>query len=454
MLGVKKDTKIHFIGIGGIGMSGIAQILLNQGYLISGSDINESDSVLYLRKKGASIYIGHEASNVKNVDIVVYSSAITDKNPEYANARFLGLPIIKRAEMLAELMRLKYGIAVAGTHGKTTTTSILATILDFAKLDPTHIIGGIVKNFATNAQSGSGELLIAEADESDGTFLLLNPIMSVITNIDWDHMDHYGTRENLKNAFSNFINKIPFYGRVAININDVNLKSIISDIKKPYVTFGEKYSDEKIDYEIIDMEVEKDGISFSIIYKETKYKNFKINMFGDHNALNATGAIAIAHQYGLNMDVIRDGLESFKGVARRLEKIGHINNCPIFDDYGHHPTEIAATLKALKRRYKKIKVVFEPHRYTRTRDCWKEFLHCFNDGDEVLFLPIYAASESPINGISSEALLRDINSIHPTKVKITTYESLKSSVGNIKEGCVVILGAGPISRKSRKIFND
>jgi UDP-N-acetylmuramate--alanine ligase len=450
MFGIKKDTVIHFIGIGGIGMSGIARVLINLGYQVTGSDINEGDNVKKLRDMGARIHIGHKAENVKAADIIVHTSAVNIKNPEMIQAKVDDKPIIKRAEMLAELMRLKYGVAVAGTHGKTTTTSIISNIFEQAGLDPTHIVGGIVKNINTHAKLGTGEVLIAEADESDASFLLLNPIMAIVTNIDWDHLDFYGSKENLLNSFVEFINKIPFYGRVALNFDDSNITNLIQEVKKPYVSFGIRNTEAQ--YHARNLKHEIDGVSFEVFKRDEKLGDFKIHMWGTHNVLNSLGAIALAVEYGISVSDIQSGISSFAGVGRRLEKIENKYGLSIYDDYGHHPTEIFSTIKAVTEVTDHVVVFFEPHRYTRTRDCWKEFLHCFNPAKKVFMLPIYPASEDQIPGISSNSLVEDINKIHPEKVELIEYEKIDSTLNSLDKNAIVLtLGAGPISRKIREI---
>ena len=405
-------VKIHFVGIGGIGMSGIAEVLLSSGYKVSGSDVSESANVKKLKSLGAEIYLGHKAENLNNVTAVVYSSAVNDSNPEVARAKKEGIPVIRRAEMLAELMRLKYGLAVAGTHGKTTTTSFLATILQECNLDPTYIIGGIVKNLHGHAKVGKGDYLVAEADESDGTFLLLSPVMSVITNIDNDHMDHYQTEENLFRAFVEFANKIPFYGVVALNVHDEKLIQLKAEMKRPAVTFGIETA---CDFEARNINYGHFETSFDLYHKGEKKERFEINLPGRHNILNCLGATAVAFHLGLKFSDIRKAASKLEGVGRRFQLLFKDTTFEVVDDYGHHPTEIASTLRIVKDTradYKKI-VIFEPHRYTRTRDCWDQFLHCFNDADELYLLPIYAASEPVIDGITTERLIEDINRLHP-----------------------------------------
>lgn len=445
-------VKIHFVGIGGIGMSGIAEVLLSLGYKVSGSDSSDSPNVKKLRKMGAEIYIGHKAENIKEVTVVVHTSAVNEENPELKRAKEESIPIVRRAEMLAELMRLKYGLAVAGTHGKTTTTSFLATILKECELDPTYIIGGIVKNLDGHARVGQSDYLVAEADESDGSFLLLTPVMSVITNIDNDHMDHYGTEANLLKAFADFSNKIPFYGVVALNAHDEKLMNLRSEIKRPTVTFG---IDVPADFQAMNVEFGHFDTSYDVYYKGEKQARFKINLPGRHNVLNSLGASALAFHMGLGFGEIAKGIEKLEGVGRRFQLLYKEAGFEVVDDYGHHPTEIASTLKIVKDTradYRKI-VIFEPHRYTRTRDCWDQFLHCFNDADELYLLPIYAASEKEINGISTDRLIEDINRLHPGFAKkIDSIDQLDEKIDSFRgdKTIVVTLGAGAIGRAAKK----
>lgn len=445
-------SKIHFIGIGGIGMSGIAEVLLSLGYKISGSDVAESPNVKKLRDLGIEVFIGHKTENVKDATVVVYSSAVVETNPEVIEAKAQSIPVIRRAEMLAEIMRLKYGLAVAGTHGKTTTTSFLATILEECKLDPTYIIGGIVKNLNGHAKVGKGEFLVVEADESDGSFLLLTPVMSVITNIDNDHMDHYKTEENLFHAFVEFANKVPFYGVVALNAHDEKLMLLKNEIKRPAVTFGIEVP---ADFQAQNIEYRHFETSFDLYYKAQMQTRFTINLPGRHNILNCLGATALAYHAGLSFEQIKNAVDKFRGVGRRFQLLFKENSFEVVDDYGHHPTEISSTLRIVKDTradYKKI-VIFEPHRYTRTRDCWTQFLHCFNDADELYLLPIYAASEQPIDGISTERLIEDINRMHPNFAnKLNSINDLEKLIESKKadKTIVVTLGAGSIGKAARK----
>lgn len=453
MFNPRKGIKVHFIGIGGIGMSGIAEVLLSLGYKVSGSDISESATVLKLRSLGADVFVGHKAENISDATVIVFSSIIKDSNVEIIAAKAKRLPIMRRAEMLAELMRLKYGLAIAGTHGKTTTTSFLATILEESKYDPTYIIGGVVKNLAGHAKVGKGDFLVAEADESDGSFLLLNPIMSAITNIDNDHMDHYGDEGTLLDAFREFVNKVPFYGLNALNAHDERLMAMIPDIKKPWVTFG---IDIKSDFEARNVRYITNVAKFDLYHNGERAIEITINIPGHHNILNSLGAIALAYNMGVSFEKIANSIIKFEGVGRRFQTLRTSGNFEIIDDYAHHPTEIDTTLKTMKetRPEQKLVVVFEPHRYSRTKDCWDNFLHCFNHADEVYISPIYPANEKPIPGIDSDRLIADINHLHPKLVSklsnINKIESIVSKYENEKV-TLVTLGAGTIGREIRNV---
>lgn len=459
MFGINKNLNVHFIGIGGIGMSGIAQVLLSLGYNVTGSDLNSSETVEKLKALGAQIYIGHDATNVKDVQIIVYSSAVDDTNPEIVEAKKQNIPIIKRAEMLAELMRLKKGIVVAGSHGKTTTTSFLATILKKLEYHPTYIIGGIVKNLGGHAKIGESDLLVAEADESDGSFLFLNPIISVVTNIDNDHLDYYGDVENLKEAFVEFLNKIPFYGLLTLNAHDKTTSEILSKINRPYKVFGidgEKRYIEKLDYVAKNISHTDQGMKFDL-QCENDSANFEIRLSGKHNVLNAIGAIVVAHELGSSFKNISKVISEFEGVSRRLELLHEKDNFLIIDDYAHHPTELVATIETLKNKYpnKKLFVVFEPHRYSRTKNFWNDFVSSFEKVDHLYVSPIYPASEEPIDYIDSEVLVKNINEKYKNATYIDSLDRLAELVETHKDSnsLLVTLGAGPISRKMRSVLN-
>lgn len=454
MLGWLKTTKLHFIGIGGIGMSGIAEILLDLGYKVSGSDINSSLVIENLKKKGAEVFIGHRSENVEGANIVVYSSAIDHKNPEVTKALELEIPMIRRAEMLAELMRLKFGIAVAGSHGKTTTTSLIATIFHEALLDATYVIGGIVRNLGGNARKGDGEYLIAEADESDGSFLLLNPIMAAVTNIDDDHLDHYGSKDKIVEAFVKFVNKLPFYGRVILNANDSTSVAIKTSVKRSIIWYGIELQDEECDYIARSIDLSASGTEFDLYYKGKKISRIHTNMMGYHNVSNALAAIAISREAELSWDVIQKGLLSFQGVGRRLEKLYEKGNFVVIDDYGHHPTEIRATISTLRKVDNRcLCVVFEPHRFSRTQNFWTEFQDCFEGADELFVGSIYSASEKPIDGITSEALVAEMKQKGKAASYISSLDEMSSLIAERKNKDVIFvtLGAGAISKKIREI---
>ena len=457
MLGWLKTTKLHFIGIGGIGMSGIAEVLLDLGYHVSGSDLNASSVTENLKMKGATIFKGHAASQVEGASLIVYSSAIDPKNPEFICAQDLKIPMIRRAEMLAELMRLKYGIAVAGSHGKTTTTSLIATIFQEAKLDATHIIGGIVHNLGGNAKKGDGQYLIAEADESDGSFLLLSPIMAAVTNIDDDHLDHYGTKEKIVDAFVEFVNKLPFYGRVALNANDATTVSIKSRVKRPVVWYGIETELKETDYLAKNIEISASGSKFDLYFQTQKLASIKTPLWGLHNISNTLAAIATSHQAGIEIEIIQSGLLKFQGVGRRLEKLYEKNNFLVIDDYGHHPTEVRATISTLRGVDKRpMCVVFEPHRYTRTQNFWKEFQECFEGVDEIYLSPIYAASEQPIPGITTEELVKEMKLKGKNVEFLKSLDEMKVLIHEKKDKnyLFVTLGAGAISKKIRDMVKD
>lgn len=455
MLGWLKTTKLHFIGIGGIGMSGIAEILLDLGYKVSGSDINSSLVIENLKKKGAEVFIGHRSENVDGANIVVYSSAIDHKNPEVIKALELEIPMIRRAEMLAELMRLKFGIAVAGSHGKTTTTSLIATIFHEALMDATYVIGGIVRNLGGNARKGDGEYLIAEADESDGSFLLLNPIMAAVTNIDDDHLDHYGSKNKIVEAFEKFVNKLPFYGKVILNANDSTSVEIKTSVKRSIIWYGIELQDEECDYIARSIELSASGTEFDLYHKGEKISRIHTNMMGYHNVSNALAAIAISREAELSWEVIQKGLLSFQGVGRRLEKLYEKGNFVVIDDYGHHPTEIRATISTLRKVDNRcLCVVFEPHRFSRTQNFWTEFQDCFEGTDELFIGPIYPASEKPIDGITSEALVSEMKQKGKIASYISSLDEMSSLIAERKSKDVIFvtLGAGAISKKIREII--
>lgn len=454
MFGISQNVNIHFIGVGGIGMSGIAEILVDLGYRVSGSDLNRNANVEKLIDKGITFLQGHDEKNVEDAQIIVYSSAINEKNPEIKKARELKLPIIKRAEMLAELMRLKYGIAIAGSHGKTTTTSFISTIFTKLEMKPTCIVGGVVKNLKSHALHGDSQYLIAEADESDGSFLFLNPILSVITNIDNDHLDYYGTAENIKIAFEEFSNKIPFYGCVAINTDDLYSVELMKKIRRPYVTYG---INNEADYLAKNISHSAESSKFELHHAGEKH-HVEICLSGNHNISNALGAIAIAHKAGLKLADICRVIKDFEGVGRRFEYLHNSEKLIVVDDYGHHPTEVLATIDTAKSKYpnKKITIIFEPHRYSRTKEFWNEFVQCFENIDEAYIAPIYAASEKEILNITSVNLVNDINKEFQNAKFLSDWDHLLDIFEENKneETIILSMGAGSISKITRQMIEQ
>jgi UDP-N-acetylmuramate--alanine ligase len=439
--------KIHFVGIGGIGMSGIAEVLLNLGYKVSGSDLRESDTTERLRGLGGEICIGHAAENLTNVDVVVTSTAVQSDNPEVIEAKRRMVPVIPRAEMLAELMRMKYGIAIAGTHGKTTTTSMVATVLTHAGIDPTIVIGGKLNTLGSNAKLGQGQFLVAEADESDGSFLTLSPTIAVVTNIDADHLDFYtGGLEQIKDTFVSFINKVPFYGLAVLCQEDRNINEIIPRIKKRFMTYG---LSSQADLRATHVKLEGFQTSFTAHYKGYRLGEISFNMPGAHNVLNALACTAVALELDVPFDKIQEGFAQFGGVGRRFTVKGEKNGIMVVDDYGHHPAEIRATLGAARNGWpeRRLVVAFQPHRYSRTKELFNEFVTCFYDADILVLTDIYAASEQPIPGVSAERLAEETRRHGQRDV---TYIADRNDLpdhlaGIVKEGDIVItLGAGNI----------
>lgn len=436
---------IHMIGIGGSGMSGIAEVLINMGFEVTGSDVAEGPVVKRLQGMGATVHIGHSEENVTDSDVLVKSTAISDNNPELEKARELGIPIIPRAEMLAELMRLRTGIAVAGTHGKTTTTSLLATIFTEAGLDPTVIIGGRLNTFGSNARLGEGEYLIAEADESDGSFLCLAPIITVVTNVDEDHMDFYPNLEAIDSAFNTFMNNIPFYGMNVVCGDDPGVRRLLPEIKRPCLTYGLGKSN-RLRGEIVSC---SETSIFKVYLDDIFWGEVTLTHPGKHNILNALGAIGIAIEADLPKDAILKGLASFEGVGRRFEHKGERDGIKIVDDYGHHPAEILATLKTAKQCFpdRRIVVAFQPHRFTRTQALFGDFCKVFELADKLLLTEIYPASESPIPGVNGLSLAQGIKQVSDTNVDFfPDFDALENSLEEtLKAGDLFItLGAGSV----------
>ena len=442
----EKFRKFHFIGIGGIGMSGIARILLDMGYEVSGSDVRENDVISDLRAKGAEVYIGHDPKNVIGKEVVVYSSAISNTNEELLKAKELGLHVISRGDMLADLFRMKEGIAISGSHGKTTTTSMISHISHMAGLDPTVLIGGILQTFGSNAVLGKSELLISEADESDGSFLKLNSVINVVTNIDKEHIGYYKDYEEIKEAFVQFINNVPFYGASVINIDDEGVKSILSKIHKKVITYGI----ESGDFQAKNIKVSPDTTSFDVFYKGIKLNTIELKIPGIHNIYNALGAIAVSTLMEIEQPVIREALKSFKNARRRIEFVGEKNGNPVYDDYGHHPTEIKSVYEALKLKYKdkNIVVVFQPHRYSRTYYLLEEFVELFKSLDNVFLMDIYGASEENSFNISSLDIVNKVSK--ENCVYVPSKEELFERLNSLKDSVIVFMGAGSIGKWSHE----
>jgi UDP-N-acetylmuramate--alanine ligase len=402
-----KIQRIHFVGIGGIGMSGIAEVLVNLGYKVSGSDLKEGPTTQRLRNLGVTIHIGHDATSIQDAQVIVISSAVKSDNPEIIAAHTAKIPVIPRGEMLAELMRMKYGIAVAGSHGKTTTTSMVAQVLSQAGIDPTIVIGGKLGAIGSNAKLGKGPFLVAEADESDGSFLMLTPTIAVITNIDREHLDHYRDLEEIKDAFVAFGNKIPFYGSVFACIDCPNVAAILPRLKRQIRTYG---TNPQVDIRALDIEQHGCRTHFKVRAFSQDLGSFSLGVPGDHMVLNALATIGVALEMGIEREIIHASLANFTGADRRFQKKGERKGVLVIDDYGHHPTEIAATLAAARKGYpdRRIVVAFQPHRYTRTQALLEEFSRAFFDADVVIVTDIYAASETPIAGVSGQTLVNAI----------------------------------------------
>ena len=454
MVSFRNFQRIHLVGIGGIGMSGIAEVLLTLGYSVSGSDSKPSPITERLAKLGATIFNAHEAANVDGAHVVVTSSAIHAHNPEIAEAHKMKIPVIPRAEMLAELMRLKYGIAVAGAHGKTTTTSMVASVLAAAHLDPTFVIGGRVNQAGTTAKLGKGEYFVVEADESDRSFLLLAPVVAVVTTIDREHLDQYTSLEDIQDAFIQFVNRVPFYGAAILCIDEPNVQAIIPNVKRPIITYG---TSSQADLVISDIKLEGLVSEFTLTFKGENLGSFRLqHPPGIHNVRNAAAAAAVALYLSVPVELIRDGLAKFAGVGRRFDIKGVANDITVIDDYGHHPVEIRATLDAAKIcKFDRVLVLFQPHRYSRTKHLWDEFCRAFNLADVLVLTDIYAASEEPIDGVTSEALA---NAIRKAGHKHVYYAAsmqagIERLLAEARAGdAIMTIGAGSVSRASNEIL--
>ncbi|MFZ0558160.1 MAG: UDP-N-acetylmuramate--L-alanine ligase [Methylovirgula sp.] len=444
---------IHFVGIGGIGMSGIAEVLMNLGYRVQGSDLTENANVLRLRAKGAQIAIGHDAAHLGAAEVVVVSTAIQRDNPEVKAARERRLPVVRRAEMLAELMRLKQCVAIAGTHGKTTTTSLVALLLEAGKFDPTVINGGIINAYGTNARLGAGDFMVVEADESDGTFLKLPADIAVVTNIDPEHLDHFETFEAIKEAFRAFVENIPFYGFAVMCLDHPIVQELVGRIEdRRIITYGEN---PQADVRLVDVDLADGKSRFGVVMRDRKsgaeirFEDMRLPMPGHHNALNATAAIAVAHELGIDAAAVRGALANFGGVKRRFTLTGEWNGVRIFDDYAHHPVEIAAVLRAARASTKgQVIAVMQPHRYTRLSSLFNEFATCFNDADTVIVADVYPAGEAPIEGADRDSLVTALKAHgHRQALALSRPQELPGLLRDLaKPGdYIVFLGAGNIT---------
>lgn len=445
--------RIHFIGIGGIGMSGIAEAMMHLGYQVQGSDAADSANVKRLRERGIEVFVGHAAENLGDAQVVVYSSAVKPDNPEFQAAREKHLPIVRRAEMLAELMRLKWAIAVGGTHGKTTTTSMVAAILDAGGVDPTVINGGIINAYGSNARIGNGRWMVVESDESDGSFLRLPATVAIVTNIDPEHLEHYGDFDKLRAAFRTFVENVPFYGFAVMCLDHPEVQSMVSRvIDRRIITYG---TSPQADVRAVDIGFANGGSRFNVVLTDRVTGTQRIldevtmPMPGRHNVLNSLAAISVADQIGIDAATIKKALANFGGVKRRFTRTGAWNGTAIIDDYGHHPVEIAAVLAAARETTdKRIVAVVQPHRYTRLRDLFEEFCTCFNDAETVIVAPVYAAGEAPIEGIDRDALVEGLRAHgHRHVIALNSEADLPPLVAGLAEpgGLIVCLGAGSIS---------
>jgi UDP-N-acetylmuramate--alanine ligase len=442
----QKKYHIHFVGIGGIGMSGIAELLLNLGYKVSGSDTASTDITERLKSLGGTVYKGHHGNRIEGADVVVISSAISPDNPEVIAAAQTSVPVIPRAEMLAELMRLKYSIAVAGAHGKTTTTSLIASVLAKGGLDPTVVIGGKLKSIGSNALLGQGNFIVAEADESDGSFLKYSPAIAVVTNIDREHLDFYRDIDDIKNAFIEFIDRIPFYGLAVLCLDNEFVQDIIPKIKKRYTTYG---MSSQADFHVKNISIEGLKSRYKVYRHGKNLGEIILNLPGIHNVYNSMAGIAVGMELGIPFDIIKNALETLQGVQRRLEIKGEAKGITVVDDYGHHPTEIKTTLQAAKESWpdKRIVVVFQPHRYTRTKALFDDFTRAFYQSDHLLILPVYSAGEKKIEGVDSISLCEGIASHgHKEVTYIEGHESAVTYLNSIlrKNDILLTQGAGDV----------
>ena len=454
MVSFRNFQRIHMVGIGGIGMSGIAEVLLTLGYSVTGSDTKPSTITERLQDLGATIYEGHAADNVDSAHVVVISSAVKPDNPEVLEAHKRKIPVIPRAEMLAELMRLKYGIAVAGAHGKTTTTSMVASVLAAAHLDPTFVVGGRVNQAGSTARVGKGEYFVVEADESDRSFLMFAPVVAVVTTIDREHLDQYASLEDIQNAFTQFVNRVPFYGAAVLCLDEPNVQAIIPNVKRPIITYG---TSSQADLLISNVELKGFGSSFRLAYKGEELGEFTLpHPPGIHNVRNAAAAAAVGLYLNVPTDLIREGLAKFAGVGRRFDVKGSVNDITVVDDYGHHPAEIRATLEAARGcKFNRLLVLFQPHRYTRTQHLWDDFSRAFNQADILALMDIYSAGENSIPGVTSAALANTIREAGHKNVNY--FDSMQNAIEFLLRearpgDAILTIGAGNVSRASNELM--
>ena len=451
---LQKKHRVHFVGIGGIGMSGIAEVLLNLGYVVSGSDLHETEATRRLRSLGAQVFVGHQEENLSaHPSVVVISTAVKYSNPEVLEARRRQIPVIPRAEMLAELMRMKYGVAVAGSHGKTTTTSMIAAVLSASGLDPTMVIGGRVRMLGTNAKMGQGEILVAEADESDGSFLLLSPTIAVVTNIDREHLDYYRDMDRVREAYLQFIHRVPFYGLAVLCLDSVAVRALVPHIRKRFVTYG---TSPDADWQARDLRVDGLETVFEVWRGERRLGPVRLRMPGRHHALNALAAFAVAADLEIPFRIAAHALEEFGGIHRRFEVKGEEQDVLVVDDYAHHPEEVRATLRAAREGFsRRLVAAFQPHRYTRTRDLFNEFLEAFDEVDVLVLTDVYAAGEERLEGASGEELFHALKRRGHLDVRwVPAREQVAESLlGTVRRGDLVLtLGAGDIHRTADELL--
>ena len=451
----RKINSIHFVGIGGSGMSGIAEVLLSYGYRVSGSDLKKSPTTDRLEKMGATVCVGHDPKNIEGSEVVVVSSAINVDNPELIAARYRNIPIIRRAEMLAEIMRMKYGIAVAGAHGKTTTTSMLAHIMEDGGLDPTVIIGGRLAKYNANAKAGNGPLMVAEADESDGSFMRLSPTIAIVTNLDEEHLEHYkGGMAEIEETFLAFMNKVPFYGLVVACKDDARLEALLSQVSRKVITYGLKSG---ADLAAANIRTAGFETTFELMVRGDRFGEVTLSVPGNHNVLNALAAIAVAMEFDVPMDVVVPSLKKFTGADRRFHMVGEARKRTLVDDYAHHPTEIQVTMDAASKAWdSKIIGVFQPHRYSRFKHCWERFLDSFEHADHVVVMPVFPAGEKPLPDVDSARFAEELSQKHPSVSHLENEEQLSQHLmEQSSEGDLIIgLGAGTIGKLCREIHQE